>query len=218
MKLLGQMATGIDPVQERKVTRIKQVTLKQMFDDYLKGHPNLSKYTVKDYQRSINGAFEDWQHKPVIEITKDMIERRHRNLGQISPARANNAMRVLRAVYNYAMDKYDDAQGNPIIQSNPVSRLSRTRGWFRVERRRTVIKPHQLADWYQGTTQLRSQTARDYLHLTLLTGMRRGESAKLKWKMIDFEDKTLTLPHTKKRRTSYAPFVRLPLRSPETPL
>jgi len=95
------------------------------------------------------------------------------------------------------MDKYDDLNGNPIIQSNPVSRLSRTRGWFRVERRRTVIKPYQLADWYQGTLKLQSDTARDYLHFTLMTGLRRGESASLSWDMVDFEDRTFTIPKTK---------------------
>jgi len=93
IKLLGKMATGIDPAHERRVERLKKVTLQQMFDDYLEGHPNLSPHTVKDYKRSINGAFQDWQNKPVTELSKDMIERRHRDLGRISHARANNAMR-----------------------------------------------------------------------------------------------------------------------------
>ena len=197
VKLLGKLATGVDPIHERKVERVKQITLKQMFDDYIEGHPTLTAYTIKDYERSINGSFKDWQNKPVTELSKDLIEKRHRDLGRVSHARANNAMRVLRAVYNYAMDKYDDLDGNPIIQSNPVSRLSRTRGWFRVERRRTVIKPHQLRAWYDATLQLQSDTARDYLHFTLLTGLRRGESARLTWKMVDFEDRTITIPETK---------------------
>ena len=42
MKLLGKMATGIDPIHERKVQRVKQITLQQMFEDYIAGHPTLS--------------------------------------------------------------------------------------------------------------------------------------------------------------------------------
>ncbi len=195
--LLGKMARGTDPILEKRAERAKQVTLKQAFDDYLVGHPNLAAYTVKDYERSINGSFKDWQNKPIAELSKNLIEKRHQDLGRISHARANNAMRVLRAVFNYAMDRYDDMDGNPILQTNPVSRLSRTRGWFRVERRQTVIKLHQLAAWYKGTEALRSDTARDYLRFTLFTGLRRGESARLTWEMVDFEDRTLTIPKTK---------------------
>jgi len=205
MKLLGKMATGIDPVAEDRAERTKRVTLGQAFSDYLDSHRQLTKSTTDDYKRSRDGAFKDWQNKPLIEITKDLVETRHRSLGRTSKARANNAMRVLRAIFNYAMDKYDDMDGNPVLHSNPVSRLSRTRGWFRVERRRTLIKPHQLNQWYQATLQLRSETARDYLHLSILTGLRRGESAKMTWNDVDFEDKTITIRETKNKEIHILP-------------
>ena len=41
-------------------------------------------------------------------------------------------------------------KGHSLITDNPVKRLSQTRAWYRVERRQTYIKPHELAAWYQG--------------------------------------------------------------------
>ena len=94
MQLLGQVATGKDPVAERKAETIRGTTLHQAFEDYLATRKDLKASTVHDYRRSIDGAFADWQDTPLTEITKDRVELRHRTLGKKSHARANNAMRV----------------------------------------------------------------------------------------------------------------------------
>ncbi len=86
-------------------------------------------------------------------------------------------MRLLRALFNFAAGQYEDAQGHSLITDNPVKRLSQTRAWYRVERRQTYIKPHELAAWYQGVIKLENTTLRDYLLLSLFTGLRRNEAA-----------------------------------------
>jgi len=197
IKLTGEVAMGIDPIAEKRAKEAKSVTLIQAFDDYFLARNTLSESTIKDYKRSINGYFSDWQNKALLDISKDMVEKRYRLLGKNSPARANNALRVLRAIFNHAMKKYDDAKGNPIIMFNPVGRISDTRAWFPVKRRQTFIKNHQLADWYNATLQLNAETTRDYLHLVLFTGLRKSEASGLRWDAVDFNDKTLTINETK---------------------
>ncbi len=59
-------------------------------------------------------------------------------------------MRVLRALFNFAAGQYEDAKGHSLIAENPVKRLSQTRAWYRVKRRQTYIKPHELAAWGKG--------------------------------------------------------------------
>ena len=197
IKLTGEIATGIDPLAEKRAKEAKSVTLIQAFDDYFLARNTLSESTIKDYKRSIDGYFLDWQNKALLDISKDMVEKRYRALGKKSASRANNAMRVLRAIFNHAMKKYEDAKGNPIIMFNPVDRISDTRAWFPVKRRQTFIKNHQLADWYKGTLKLNAETTRDYLHLVLFTGLRKSEAAGLRWDAVDFNDKTLTINETK---------------------
>jgi integrase len=197
MKILGKVATGSDPIAEKKEKNIRALSLLDTYNDYLNTRKDLKQTTIADYNRVMNWAFEDWLSRPITDITKDMVENRHRERGKKSQARANNSMRVLRAIINHARNKFEDAKGNPIILINPVERLTQNRAWFKVEKRQTLIKAHQLAPWYQATLQLNNESTRDYLYFVLFTGLRRTEAAQLQWNQVDFEDLTFTIPDTK---------------------
>ena len=197
MKHLTMIASKEDPLAIQKASAVKQTTLIQAFEDYLLMRKNLKPSTIKDYRRGIESALEDWNNFPLIAITRDMVEKRHRELGQRSHARANNTMRVLRAVFNHAKGKYEDEHGNAVFVHNPVDRISFNKGWYRIQPKRTYIKPHQLAAWFHGTELLKLDTSRDYLHFLLYTGLRRSEGSGLVWGNVDFEDLTFTIPETK---------------------
>jgi integrase len=114
-------------------------------------------------------------------------------------------MRVLRALFNFAAGQYEDSQGKSLITENPVKRLSQTRAWYRVERRQTFIKAHELEAWHNGIQCLKNETLRDYLILILFTGLRRQEAAKLRWNHVDLKAKTLTITNTKNNETYSLP-------------
>lgn len=204
--LLGDIVSGKDPVAEKKAKLAKTVTLQEAFDDYLLAKKNLRPSTIHDYNRSIEGALSDWRKKALRDITKDMVEIRHRELGEKSHSRANNTFRFLRAIFNYAISRYEDAKGNPIITLNPVARLSQIRAWYHVPRKQTLIKPHQLKGWYEATMQLSYETTRDYIHFVLFTGLRRSEASQLTWDNVDFDEKTITILITKNHRVHVLPF------------
>ena len=195
VKLAGEIAGGGDPIAERKEKELKGVTLVQAFADYLSTRKDLKPKTLKDYNRVISTAFEDWNNKPLLAITKDMIAKRHTKLGEDNgEAWANLSMRVLRALFNFAIGKYEDSQGRSLIPENPVKRLSQTRAWYRVGKRTGHIKASQLAAWFQGVLALPNETLKDYLQLLILTGLRREEAAaKLKWENVDMSAKTFTI-------------------------
>lgn len=206
MKILGKVATGGDPIAEKRERYARSVSLIQVFNDYLKTRKDLKESTINDYTKIMQTSFEDWLQKPIAEITKDMVERKHRDLGKRSEARANNSMRVLRALINHAMSKYEDAKGNPIMLFNPVDRLSQTRAWYKVERRKNLLRPSQLKPWYEATLQLNNETTRDYLHFLLFTGLRKTEGAQLRWENVNFDEKTFTIPDTKNGESHTLPF------------
>jgi integrase len=118
-------------------------------------------------------------------------------------------MRFLRAIFNFAAGKYEDSKGRPIILENPVKRLSQTEAWYRVERRKTVIKAHDLKDWYGGVIKVggtaKGETVRDYLLLLLFTGLRRQEAAQLPFSGLDFKARTITVLDTKNREDHTLP-------------
>src|SRR5262249_27116072 len=121
------------------------------------------------------------------------------------PAWANLCMRVLRAIFNFANGKYADDRGQSPFAVNPVKVLSETKAWVKIDRRRNVIKPHDLADWYQAVKNLGNATIRDYLLLLIFTGLRREEAARLRWQDIDLTGRTLTVADTKNCRPHTIP-------------
>jgi integrase len=211
-KLLGQIAIGVDPIAERKEQKLKLIALKELFDAYLIARKELKPTTLLDYNRLIKQVFSDWLNKPLLDISKDMIAKRHREFGERSKARSNSAMRLLRALFNFASGEYEDSHGRSLVPENPVKRLSHTRAWYRVDRKQTVIKTHELPAWYQAVIEVKDERStgkssilRDYFLLLLFTGLRRQEAIELTWDRVDFKAKTITITDTKNRHTHVLP-------------
>ncbi len=197
-KIIGQIASGGDPIADKRADKMRGVTLNEVFHDYIQVRKTLKQTTLTNYQQIINKAFDNWGNKPLVSITKDKIAKHHENMGKVhGEAYANLAMRVLRALFNFAAGQYEDAEGRSLIQENPVKRLSQTRAWYRIDRRQTFIKSHELEAWYQAVNQLQNQTLRDYLLLILFSGLRRQEAATLLWDQIDMVGRTMKVLDTK---------------------
>jgi integrase len=204
------IAKGESPRARKKDKKARAVTLGQVFEDYLTAH-DLKPDTVYDYRKVVRTAFADWLDRPVTDITRDMISARHKKL-EDTKATANKAMRVLRALLNFAAAKLEDARGRPLITDNPVRRLSATREWYRVERKRTLIKPHQLAPWFRAVASLApwrdtgtEAVTRDYLQFILFTGLRKGEAARLELADVDIDGRSFIVRDTKNREPHELP-------------
>jgi integrase len=210
--LLGMIARGINPNDISKAKKAKSVTLSEVYQAYLKARNSLKPRTIYDYDRFMKTYFEEWNNKPLAEISKDLIEKKHREIGERSEAQANLAMRFMRAIFNFALGQYEDSSGNAIIADNPIKRLSQTRAWYRVERRQTLIKAHDLPAWFKAVNELpmhssgiNREAVKDYLLLLIFTGLRREEGLGLQWKDVDFKAKTLTIPDPKNRQSHTLP-------------
>jgi len=223
-QLLGLMADGINPNDKKAEERAQGVTLSEAFRAFLEARKNLKARTIYDYQRIMGMLeepkhrktkkpkdprasalyFKDWKDRPLASITREMVARRHRDLGQRSEAQANLAMRLLRAIFKFASVQYIDSKGQTLVSDNPVRALSETRAWYRIDRRRHVIKAHELPDWFKAVGALendswngRAEVVRDYLLFLLFTGLRRGEAGRLQWSDVDMKARTITIADTK---------------------
>lgn len=210
--ILGMIARGVNPNDVERTKKAKAVTLVEVFSAYIQTRSNLKPRTVYDYTRFMKTHFLDWNNKPINEISKDLIENKHKAIGLRSPAQANLAMRFMRALFNYAIAQYEDSSGNSIILTNPTKRLSQTRAWYRIDRRQSVIKPHELRAWFKAVNELpevsggaNSAAVKDYLLLLIFTGLRREEGLAMQWRDIDMQDKTLTIPDPKNREAHTLP-------------
>ena len=189
----GQIAMGVSPSLEKRRAITAAKTLGEFFEDYVAVRKQLKASTISDMRRSFKETFPDWMKKPANQITSSMVQARHSKFGQEhSEARSNLAMRYLRALFTFI------AHHEPAMAGlqNPVSVLTKTRGWFRVQRKNTMIKPHELGPWLKAVGELESDWA-DYFLFLLLTGLRKEEGLGLRWEDVDFVGRTFVVRDTK---------------------
>jgi integrase len=198
-KLIYEMTDGKDVNARKKNIQGESITLKQAFDEFLEKR-DLKERTIWDYQRAMDISFKIWKGKRIVDVTREMVSRHYTKLGdQIGKAQANQSMRFLRSLINFAAGQYENGDGKPLIKDNPVSIITQTKTWYRVERRQTIIKNHDLASWFEAVDSLNGELVKDYLKVLLFTGLRRQEAMKLRWDQVDLKAKTLTITDTKNR-------------------
>ena len=202
--ILAEVSFGKNPHDEEKARKAKLVTVAEVLESYIALRKNLKRGTIQDYRHTFSYYLSDWLNKPIIEISKDMVEYKFRKISEETPSQANKTMRTFRAVMNYAMVKYEDQNGDSFIRNNPVTRLTQLRAWHRQVRRNTLIKHYDLAPWYKAVMSLTNdsiapnrEVVRDFLLFVLFTGLRRSEAAKLTWSRVDLKDKTFIITDTK---------------------
>jgi len=203
-KTLSVIADGIDPIDQKREQRAAKITLRDAFEDYLKSRKNLKVGTIYDYKKTIQQTFDDWLDKPLASITKDKVRARHDKRSKESKARADNAFRVLRAVFNFAEEVYEDSKGNSLFSNNPVTVLSKTKAWNNVGRKNTYITKDDLPKWFNSVMDMGGESdlgnasvIKVYLLFILFTGARREETARLLWSDVDLDAGIFTLRDTK---------------------
>ncbi|HOP48443.1 MAG TPA: tyrosine-type recombinase/integrase [Desulfobacteraceae bacterium] len=202
-----KMNEGIDPVTEKIKNQTYSLTLKELTDEYLLSRGNRLKDSYrKDIVKHLNKAFLAWSDRPVVEITRDMVQARFMELSKKSHSQTNQAFRILRAILNYAREAH--RPGNkPLIPENPVQILSGAKLWHKVRPRNNKIPLDKVgiswnflrrirADEFQNTI---IHTSSDIISFLLLTGCRWGEAASLKWVDINFDESSWHVKDPKNR-------------------
>jgi integrase len=205
-KQLQDMATGTDPAMVKKQQKLKGVTLGTAAETYkrekrIKGGLPLKDLSKRDIDRHMSRTFSDWKDTPIIEITREMVKKRYQKAAKASTAQANQAFRILRAIWNFTAEEHADIVQFP---DNPVKALKNH--WGHVPARNARIPADKVGQAYNYLDKLREwntapgRTAADLCLFLLLTGCRFNEAAALPWENVDLEKGTWTLPDPKNRR------------------
>lgn len=210
-----QMLDGIDPQIEKRKAVAQSETLREVMEDYIEHkrtkHGPLRPSSKDGVRRCVEGAFNDWADKPVANITRDACIKRFRELSKSAPTQTNLAFRNLRALLNWAREKYATEDGvYPILPINPVSQMFKKGGlvqWNKEKARTTriprdrvgavwaVLEQHSDPDKNIATTCISA----DLIAFMLLTGTRVSEACQLTWDRVELDGKlpTFHLAETK---------------------
>lgn len=204
---LAKMLDGIDPVVEKKKEAALSLTLSALVDEYIRDRKKLKKRSIEDIRKHLRNNFADWADRPVIEITRDRVMVRFRELTERAPTQANQAFRILRALLNYARAAHrpDNA---PLLIENPVSVISDAKLWNTVQPRSGKIPMDKMGlawnviqnERNAAAQTIISKTLADAIAFLILTGARWGEAAGLTWDRVNLDEKWWYLPDPKNRK------------------
>lgn len=206
-KVIARIAEGVNPIEEKRSQLACQISLQEVFDQYLALRAaQLSRNTKSNYKTVMTKYFDDWCDKPLSSITKDKVQARHSKISNASPSAANKAFRVLRALFNYANGQYEAADGSSLFPDNPVNRLNHLRIWNKESPRTSSLSRSETSIWLsclrklQGSEENFISTAADYLYFSLLHGLRRREASNLRLSDINLVDRQFVVKETKNGR------------------
>ena len=219
LNALSTMAGGDNPVEakrervaaaERKLVELMSV--RDVLDEY-KEHSGIRATTASGYTSALNTVLGTAMDRPIADITTKDIMAYHRAYS--SKARANHAMRALRALFNWYHDSNDIDRVNPVSKALSPSKRGQRSRWHKVGRRKTWVD--FLPEWFDAVEMLphagsRSawigDTAMDLFLFQMLTGLRsRAECASLTRDQVDFKAGTVTYRVTKTTYSTDEPLV-----------
>ena len=195
-KVLGKVASGDDPAEERAEARAMP-TLGDAFEDYMAANPNRSKRTDELYRYEAKRYLGDWLSRPLDAIARRDVEARFNRITEDhgwSPA--NRAMSLLRSVYRRPCVDLEGLR-------NPVDLWLAGGGKFHRKVRRKISTPAEvLPCWRAGIeAEVNNPAIRDALWFGLYTGMRRDEVLTLRWERVDMAALTFRVEGNKDRRS-----------------
>ena len=193
--------------QEAKEREIKGITLAEAYEEF-KSSKERRPRTTQTYDENMNRTLKDWLDKPLASITPEMVLKKHKEISTAGRngrgvASANQAMRLIRVIFNYVIATKNDGN-TPAIVKNPVEILNQLDMWNSLEARDRTVHPDDLSAWYKAVMAQESEKMKDFFLFLMFSGLRRNECMQLELEHFDIRSKVLTIPaaisKTKKTR------------------
>jgi integrase len=188
METIGLMHRGVNPNDRKRARQGRSITLGDAAELYLGDKKLRSENTIKWFRSCMRLHLSDWQNKPLAEITRQMVNARHRRIGETSgPYAANSTKRAFDVAYNRAMKQYEDLPINPTINIVMFPEYSRN----------AAISAELLATCHKEIQAILHPIRRDYYLFVLFSGLRRESALVMAWVDLDLDKYTLTIPKPK---------------------
>lgn len=193
LKLLNDIASGIDPTLEKQKAR-KIPTVEEAAKEFLDDHgKKLESYSLYTYRMLLkNDILPILGQYRIDDLDKTLISRAH-NSWSDRPRTANFCLSVISKLLNWSEEK-----GLRPDNTNPCSKIKK----YKENKRERFLGSEELERLGNVlATAEENNTENPYviaaIRLLILTGARLNEILKLKWEEVDLERSLLLLKQSK---------------------
>jgi integrase len=198
---LNSVAHGDDPQQEKENAR-NGFAFDETVETFLRTH--CARFnrasTAQETARLLNAQFVNrWGRRDLREITRsEVVAVLDRIVAKGAPSAGNHALSAIRKFFNWCVER-------GLIEISPCTAIKKPTPHRSRDR---VLADHELAAIWRSANSA-GYPYGSIVQLLILTAQRRGEVTGMRWRDIDFEKFTWSIPaeRTKSNRQQILPLV-----------
>ena len=185
-KIITEMLKGKNPNEEKKKLRA-ETSLGEMFALYLERYSKHHKKTWQSDERDVPRFLGHLFQRKLSAITKQDIQAIHEKIGKENGLyQANRLLARVHIIYNKAIEWGWEG-------INPAHGIKK----FKEKSRDRFLHPDELPRFFESLEAEQNDTIRDYIYISLFTGVRRSNVLAMRWNEIHFERREWLVPETK---------------------
>ena len=200
-KLLGQVADGIDPAEEKRRKRADGVTVAAFADRWLEDYAKAHRRSWPEDARRIETRIKPALGRLTLAtLTAGDVAKLHAKIGRTAKVEANRVAQLVRALYNAALawGVLPAGHANPAaVSRSPYLGGNSAVRTFRERSRERYVRPDEMPRLLRAIEQEENAEGRAALKLLLLTGCRKTEILRARWEDVNLRRGELRLPEAK---------------------
>jgi integrase len=162
-------------------------TFGQAVEHYVERHLRPTAHKPQNAERElryrINLYCKQWNDTPLHEITEQDIEDLHFTIGKKYRQQANRVIQTLRSIFAYIIRHKFWNGRDP----------TRTVTLFKKNKRKRYVTPKEMPQFLRALRNEPSANLRDFIWISLTTGIRTQDVLSLKWSDVNLRERTITV-------------------------
>ena len=189
--LKEQATLGEDPSAKRK-SELADITFKQFYETVYKPEYSViykKSGSIGNDDSIFNHRLNLFHGRKLLNIKPDEIEKLHQKTKKdLSPYTANRVLSLIKHMYGIAIK-----QGYVPNRENPAEFIKK----FPEKSRDRFLQSDEIKRFFNALAEEQNDVFKNYILLSLFTGLRRSNVLSLRWSYIDFENGFIRVPNTK---------------------
>ena len=185
-RIINELNTGKNPNNEKKKLR-DETSFKELFTLYMERYSKQEKKTWKSDERDVPKFLGHWFHRKLSAISKPEIQELHERVrSENGLYQANRLLSRIHGIYNKAIEWGWEGV-------NPAQGIKK----FKEKSRARFLHPDELPRFFESLDAEQNDTIRDYIYVSLFTGVRKTNVLEMRWEDIYLDRREWLVPETK---------------------
>jgi len=167
---------------------VPEITLGQLFDEYIQNYAVNRCSTWKDMTNNFSRYYADWAERKAADLRKTEVQAKVNFIGKNHGFHtANRSLDDVKAAFNWAIN-YGLVKG-----PDPFVGIAK----FKTQARERFIAPSEMDRFFSVLRDETNVDLRDYVYLSLFTGARQANVLGMRWDQVDLDLELWRIPLTK---------------------